>query len=132
MAQQEQKYLKPILSFSCVCNRSFIHSNNRKNITKSSLFTSSSRAERHNLGPMALKCAYCSDSKARQIFWLKWPQPKTYGQKKKSFFVCFLVHHIIHSFIWCSDTLKIISSNSLIFMLGLASTSFWLIWKWIC
>lgn len=34
MAQREQKYLKPILSFSCVHKRSFIHSNNRENITK--------------------------------------------------------------------------------------------------
>lgn len=29
MAQQEQKYLKPILSFGCVYKHSFIHANSR-------------------------------------------------------------------------------------------------------
>lgn len=65
MAQQEQKYhLKPILSFGCVYNHSFIRSNNRQNITKNSLFTHLSTAEMHHFGAMVLQYVCFSDSEA--------------------------------------------------------------------
>lgn len=68
VAQQEQKYhLKLIPSFICVYNHSFIHSDNRQNMTKSSLFTHLLTAERHHFGATLLQCVCCSDSKAFQL-----------------------------------------------------------------